>query len=102
MFDISYYIIINKATRSYSIINYYYCKDIPLVTSVFFFDPSQYLYGYKNWLLYMFRATFVGFVYGLATIVSSTVVVPMVSHALNNLAGGILWYYTSKSKEKSG
>ncbi|XP_020253355.1 uncharacterized protein LOC109830499 isoform X3 [Asparagus officinalis] len=47
-------------------------------------------------------ATFVGFAYGLATIVSSTVVVPMVSHALNNLAGGILWYYTSKSKEKSG
>lgn len=35
-------------------------------------------------------ATFVGFVYGYATIVSSSLVVPMASHALNNLAGGLL------------
>ncbi|KAL5760022.1 hypothetical protein ACOSQ2_018860 [Xanthoceras sorbifolium] len=42
-------------------------------------------------------ATFVGFIYGYATIVSNSIVVPMVSHALNNLVGGILWRYTSKS-----
>ncbi|KAF9677846.1 hypothetical protein SADUNF_Sadunf08G0150200 [Salix dunnii] len=41
-------------------------------------------------------ATFVGFVYGFATIVSSSLVVPMASHALNNLAGGLLWRLTSK------
>lgn len=41
-------------------------------------------------------ATFVGFVYGYATIVSSSLVVPMASHALNNLAGGLLWRNTSK------
>lgn len=46
-------------------------------------------------------ATFVGFAYGLATIISSTVIVPMASHALNNLTGGILWQYASKSEEKS-
>ncbi|XP_022726450.1 uncharacterized protein LOC111282576 isoform X1 [Durio zibethinus] len=44
-------------------------------------------------------ATFVGIVYGYATIISSSVVVPMASHALNNLVGGILWRYTSKSLE---
>ncbi|KAL9364099.1 hypothetical protein Peur_041972 [Populus x canadensis] len=41
-------------------------------------------------------ATFVGFVYGYATIASSSLVVPMASHALNNLAGGLLWRHTSK------
>lgn len=41
-------------------------------------------------------ATFVGIVYGYATIVSSSLVVPMASHALNNLAGGLLWRHTSK------
>ncbi|XP_011029600.1 PREDICTED: uncharacterized protein LOC105129308 [Populus euphratica] len=41
-------------------------------------------------------ATFVGFVYGYATIVSSSLVVPMASHALNNLASGLLWRHTSK------
>ncbi|KAJ6689123.1 hypothetical protein OIU85_005522 [Salix viminalis] len=41
-------------------------------------------------------ATFVGVVYGFATIVSSSLVVPMASHALNNLAGGLLWRLTSK------
>uniref|UniRef100_A0A2C9USU0 CAAX prenyl protease 2/Lysostaphin resistance protein A-like domain-containing protein n=1 Tax=Manihot esculenta TaxID=3983 RepID=A0A2C9USU0_MANES len=41
-------------------------------------------------------ATFVGLAYGYATIVSSSVIVPMASHALNNLVGGILWSSTSK------
>ncbi|XP_057496257.1 uncharacterized protein LOC130781186 isoform X1 [Actinidia eriantha] len=41
-------------------------------------------------------ATFVGFVYGYATILSSSLVVPMASHAVNNLVGGLLWRYTSK------
>lgn len=39
----------------------------------------------------------VGFVYGYATIESSSLVVPMVSHAVNNLVGGILWRYRSDS-----
>ncbi|KAE8653745.1 Leucine-rich repeat-containing protein [Hibiscus syriacus] len=42
-------------------------------------------------------ATFVGIVYGYATIVSSSLIVPMASHALNNLVGGLLWRYTSKA-----
>ncbi|XP_031270138.1 uncharacterized protein LOC116128549 [Pistacia vera] len=42
-------------------------------------------------------ATFVGFLYGYATIVSNSVIVPMASHSLNNLVGGILWRYTSKT-----
>ncbi|GAV75598.1 Abi domain-containing protein [Cephalotus follicularis] len=42
-------------------------------------------------------ATFVGFVYGYATIVSSSVIVSMASHSLNNLVGGVMWHYTSKS-----
>ncbi|KAJ9176262.1 hypothetical protein P3X46_011597 [Hevea brasiliensis] len=41
-------------------------------------------------------ATFVGLAYGYATIVSSSIIVPMASHALNNLVGGILWRSTSK------
>ncbi|XVF85126.1 hypothetical protein PTKIN_Ptkin17bG0093300 [Pterospermum kingtungense] len=44
-------------------------------------------------------ATFVGIAYGYATIISSSVVVPMATHALNNLVGGILWRYTSKLSE---
>ncbi|XWS22696.1 hypothetical protein CRYUN_Cryun29cG0058200 [Craigia yunnanensis] len=44
-------------------------------------------------------ATFVGIVYGYATIISSSVIVPMASHALNNLVGGIVWRYASKSLE---
>uniref|UniRef100_M1AQA9 Prenyl-dependent CAAX protease n=1 Tax=Solanum tuberosum TaxID=4113 RepID=M1AQA9_SOLTU len=39
-------------------------------------------------------ATFVGIVYGYATILSSTVVVPMAAHAVNNLLGGIIWRYS--------
>ncbi|KAI4336637.1 hypothetical protein L6164_015137 [Bauhinia variegata] len=41
-------------------------------------------------------ATFVGLVYGYATMLSSSIVVPMASHALNNLIGGVLWRYTSE------
>uniref|UniRef100_A0A2P2K5Q0 CAAX prenyl protease 2/Lysostaphin resistance protein A-like domain-containing protein n=1 Tax=Rhizophora mucronata TaxID=61149 RepID=A0A2P2K5Q0_RHIMU len=48
-------------------------------------------YSFAAW------ATFVGFVYGYATTVSSSIVVPVASHALNNLVGGLLWRYTSKS-----
>lgn len=44
-------------------------------------------------------ATFVGFVYGYATILSSSFVVPMASHAANNLVGGLVWRYTSKSSK---
>ncbi|KAA3453295.1 CAAX amino terminal protease family protein [Gossypium australe] len=47
------------------------------------------------------KATFVGILYGYATIMSSSVIVPMASHALNNLVGGLLWRYTSKSLECS-
>lgn len=36
-------------------------------------------------------ATFVGFIYGLSTIVSSSIVVPMAAHSVNNLVAGILW-----------
>ncbi|XP_038886748.1 uncharacterized protein LOC120076873 isoform X2 [Benincasa hispida] len=44
-------------------------------------------------------ATFVGLAYGYASIESSSIVVPMASHALNNLVGGILWRYESSSLE---
>ncbi|KAK2972197.1 hypothetical protein RJ640_030742, partial [Escallonia rubra] len=44
-------------------------------------------------------ATFVGFAYGYATIVSSSIIVPMASHAANNLIGGLLWRYTSSSQK---
>ena len=44
-----------------------------------------------------YRASFVGFVYGYATIATSSLVVPMISHAMNNLVGGILWQYSSDS-----
>ncbi|KAL3751837.1 hypothetical protein ACJRO7_012639 [Eucalyptus globulus] len=42
-------------------------------------------------------ATFVGLMYGSATVVSSSIVVPMLSHSLNNLVGGMIWRY-SKSE----
>ncbi|KAK8923843.1 hypothetical protein KSP39_PZI019284 [Platanthera zijinensis] len=42
-------------------------------------------------------ASFVGFVYGMAAVKSSSIIVPMASHALNNLIGGILWRYESSS-----
>ncbi|CAN0896346.1 Trans-Golgi network-localized SYP41-interacting protein 1 [Linum grandiflorum] len=36
-------------------------------------------------------ATFVGCIYGYSAIASSSIIVPMASHALNNLVGGLLW-----------
>lgn len=48
-------------------------------------------------LLFVFRATFVGLAYGYATILSSSIAVPIASHAVNNLIGGLLWRYTSNT-----
>ncbi|XP_074274351.1 uncharacterized protein LOC141598569 [Silene latifolia] len=45
-------------------------------------------------------ATFVGLAYGYATIVTSSVVVPMTAHALNNLIGAVIWYQTSRSSKQ--
>ncbi|KAL5552701.1 hypothetical protein UlMin_040102 [Ulmus minor] len=45
-------------------------------------------------------ATFVGLMYGYATIASSSMIVPMASHAVNNLVGGILWRYESSSSDQ--
>ncbi|QHO03597.1 hypothetical protein HN51_037961 [Arachis hypogaea] len=45
-------------------------------------------------------ATFVGLAYGYATILSSSLVIPMASHALNNLIGGLLWRYTSNASSQ--
>ncbi|KAK9119940.1 hypothetical protein Scep_018033 [Stephania cephalantha] len=42
-------------------------------------------------------ATFVGFAYGYATILSSSLIVPMASHGLNNLVGALMWRYLSTS-----
>ncbi|XP_028552013.1 uncharacterized protein LOC110105166 [Dendrobium catenatum] len=47
-------------------------------------------------------ASFVGFTYGMATIVSSSVIVPMVSHSLSNLIGAIHWRYKSSSEKIIG
>lgn len=38
-----------------------------------------------------------GIAYGYATLLSSSLAVPMASHAVNNLIGGLLWRYTSNS-----
>ncbi|XP_073304862.1 uncharacterized protein [Primulina huaijiensis] len=46
-------------------------------------------------------ATFVGLVYGYATILTSSAVVPMASHSLNNLVGGIIWRYQKRLEESS-
>ncbi|XP_026399939.1 uncharacterized protein LOC113295823 [Papaver somniferum] len=45
-------------------------------------------------------ATFVGLAYGYAAIISSSIIVPMTSHALNNLVGAILWRYISDTSEQ--
>ncbi|WZZ01823.1 hypothetical protein YC2023_074151 [Brassica napus] len=52
-------------------------------------------YSFAAW------ASVVGIVYGYAAVLSSSLVVPMASHALNNLIGGLLWRYSSSSKLKS-
>ncbi|TKW24844.1 hypothetical protein SEVIR_3G076700v4 [Setaria viridis] len=44
-------------------------------------------------------ATFVGFAYGIGTIASSSVIVPMVSHSINNIIGGLLWRFTKNSQK---
>lgn len=46
-------------------------------------------------------ATFIGLMYGYATILSSSIVVPMASHAANNLVGGIIWRYESSSSNQN-
>lgn len=49
--------------------------------------------------LSLFRATFVGVAYGYATMLSSSILVPIASHAMNNLVGGIMWRYMSNSSK---
>ncbi|KAK9074628.1 hypothetical protein SSX86_007226 [Deinandra increscens subsp. villosa] len=47
-------------------------------------------------------ATFVGIAYGYATILSSSLLVPMASHGINNLIGGVIWRVTRpRSFEKT-
>ncbi|XP_062149844.1 uncharacterized protein LOC133858395 [Alnus glutinosa] len=71
-------------------------KSVSLVAAVFgvLHLGSGRKYSFAVW------ASFVGLLYGYATIVSSSIIVPMASHAVNNLVGGILWRYTSNSSEK--
>lgn len=38
-------------------------------------------------------ASFVGIIYGFAAISSSSIIVPIAAHSLNNLIGGLLWRY---------
>lgn len=68
-------------------------KSVLVVASIFgvLHLGSGRKYSFAVW------ATFVGFIYGYATIVSKNIVVAMASHALNNLVGGIVWRHTSKS-----
>ncbi|CAH9117356.1 unnamed protein product [Cuscuta europaea] len=40
-------------------------------------------------------ATFVGLVYGYATMLTSNIIVAMAAHSLNNLVGGIIWRSTT-------
>lgn len=44
-------------------------------------------------------ATFVGVAYGYATMLSSSIIVAMASHAMNNLVGGVMWRYMSNSSK---
>ncbi|KAM3212170.1 hypothetical protein ACQJBY_065323 [Aegilops geniculata] len=45
-------------------------------------------------------ATFVGLAYGLATIASSSIIVPMASHSINNIIGGLLWRFRDSSEKE--
>ncbi|KAE8772596.1 hypothetical protein D1007_55361 [Hordeum vulgare] len=45
-------------------------------------------------------ATFVGLAYGLATIASSSIIVPMASHSINNIIGGLLWRFRDNSERE--
>ncbi|KAI3720380.1 hypothetical protein L6452_21296 [Arctium lappa] len=47
-------------------------------------------------------ATFVGLAYGYATIISSSLLVPMASHAINNLIGGVIWRVTHQNHHRKG
>ncbi|GKE17332.1 zinc finger, RING/FYVE/PHD-type containing protein, partial [Tanacetum coccineum] len=44
-------------------------------------------------------ATFVGLAYGYATILTSSLIVPMASHAINNLIGGVIWRINHQKRE---
>ncbi|KAL5230701.1 hypothetical protein ABZP36_029477 [Zizania latifolia] len=45
-------------------------------------------------------ATFVGVAYGLATIASSSIIVPMASHSINNIIGGLIWRFTNNLEKE--
>ncbi|EPS58269.1 hypothetical protein M569_16545, partial [Genlisea aurea] len=47
-------------------------------------------YSFATW------ASFVGMIYGCATVSSSSLIVPMACHSLNNLLSAILWRYASE------
>ncbi|XP_020110092.1 uncharacterized protein LOC109725346 [Ananas comosus] len=51
-------------------------------------------------LSYAVWATFVGFAYGVATVTSASLVVPMASHSLNNLVGGLLWRFAASNPQE--
>ncbi|XP_015693293.1 uncharacterized protein LOC102709083 isoform X1 [Oryza brachyantha] len=40
-------------------------------------------------------ATFVGVAYGLAALASSSIIVPMASHSINNIIGGLIWRFSN-------
>ncbi|XP_057495046.1 uncharacterized protein LOC130780100 isoform X1 [Actinidia eriantha] len=67
-------------------------KSVLLVSALFgvLHLGSDRKYSFAIW------ATSVGYVYVYATILSSSLIVPMASHAVNNLVGGFIWRYTSK------
>ncbi|KAF0927834.1 hypothetical protein E2562_036465 [Oryza meyeriana var. granulata] len=45
-------------------------------------------------------ATFVGVAYGLATLASSSIIVPMASHSINNIIGGLIWRFNNNIERK--
>ncbi|GAA0155326.1 metalloprotease [Lithospermum erythrorhizon] len=71
-------------------------KGVLLVASLFgiLHLGSGRKYSFALW------ATIVGIVYGYGAIMSSSIIVPMASHAVNNLLGGIIWNYTSDSSRE--
>lgn len=84
--------------RRYSFAIWYFSLFILLLQSYIIWTPRSFLSSLAkvnpsrgN----VFRATFVGFAYGAATLISSSIIVPMASHSLNNLVGGLLWRLTS-------
>ncbi|GJT00499.1 hypothetical protein Tco_0821668 [Tanacetum coccineum] len=46
-------------------------------------------------------ATFVGLAYGYATILTSSLIIPMASHVINNLIGGVIWHINHQKRESS-